>query len=352
VTSTTVQIKSVAGDTAIIEGWLVVHGGVDLEGETFTKDTDYWLEHLGDRLPVLYEHGLTSTIGKQVIGRVVSKRLSDAGLWIEAEINRSRQYAEQILELVKAGRLGWSSGAIAHLVEKAAGVVKIWPLGEASLTPVPCEPRTLGVQLAAKSISASLPTDLIAPDRAAFLDEMAGVVTQIEAKDRRAKAIALAELTDVARHNDAALAGQVVLRNIPPADVPSAQVLAADAALKHATALLGVKGARLRWWRPESGRDLVLKRGGRAMLNREPWTVELIDPAINGWVTGSAPTVINIRSHDDGDLDRLRRTVLHEVRHAQQFLAGYTQSPTCGKTSAAMEADAQEWAAMHAAARS
>lgn len=53
------------------------------------------------------------------------------------------------MELLKAGTLGYSSGALAHLVERVTGngatVIKSWPIGEFSLTPTPAEPRTLGV---------------------------------------------------------------------------------------------------------------------------------------------------------------------------------------------------------------
>lgn len=343
--STGVALKSLTDTTATIEGYAVIFGGVDLEGETFTKDTDFWPEHTPPAPPVLYDHGLTEAIGTSVIGQVVVKQITDVGLWIEAEINRSKAYAAQILELVKQGRLGWSTGAVSHLVEKAAGLIKAWPIAECSLTPTPCEPRTLGVRLAAKSITASLPSDVIAADPR--LAELEAIYRQIVADERRTKAAQLAELEDIARANDAALTGRLVVRHISPADVPPAQFQAADEALKRCTALLGVKGARLRWWRDETDRDRILKQGVRAKLNREPWQAEITDAGVNGWVKGADPTLINVRPRADGDLSRLKRTVAHEVRHAQQFLSGAARSPTCSETSDAMESDAQEWAALH-----
>jgi HK97 family phage major capsid protein len=42
--------------------------------------------------------------------------------------------------------LGWSSGSIAHLTQRANGIIKSWPIVEFSLTPTPAEPRTLGVE--------------------------------------------------------------------------------------------------------------------------------------------------------------------------------------------------------------
>jgi hypothetical protein len=50
-------------------------------------------------------------------------------------------YQQAVFGLVKAGKLGWSSGAVGHLVKKSSdGQITRWPIGEASITPCPCEP--------------------------------------------------------------------------------------------------------------------------------------------------------------------------------------------------------------------
>src|SRR5262249_42472734 len=63
----------------------------------------------------------------------------------------AKQYAEAIRELVAQGVLGFSTGAVAHLVGRTKGAVAgtmqivSWPIAELSLTPTPAEPRTIGV---------------------------------------------------------------------------------------------------------------------------------------------------------------------------------------------------------------
>jgi len=57
-------------------------------------------------------------------------------------------YQKMIQELAKSGKLGYSSGATGHMVERkkmADGRYEItrWPIGEASLTPTPAEPMNM-----------------------------------------------------------------------------------------------------------------------------------------------------------------------------------------------------------------
>ena len=125
-----------------IGGYGVVYGGVDLDGETFTAETDYQLE-LVPRKPVFYDHAQRDV--KHSLGDVTELKSDDDGIWIEAELDRSRQYVDHVMALVHANRLGWSSGSVSHLARRDGGVIKTWPLVEFSLTPTPAEPRTLGV---------------------------------------------------------------------------------------------------------------------------------------------------------------------------------------------------------------
>ena len=144
-----VAIKAIDDDTITIGGYGVVFGGVDLTGEQFASDTDFWLDKLPGNRPVLYDHGGDSTVKAAVLGATIKMEADAVGLWVEAQLKRSAQYAEYVLELLKAGALGYSSGALSHLVERVQGpgatVIKSWPIGEFSLTPTPAEPRTLGV---------------------------------------------------------------------------------------------------------------------------------------------------------------------------------------------------------------
>jgi phage head maturation protease len=133
----------------------------DLTGEYFTKDTDYDLAD-GDTRSVYYAHGLDEQLGVKKIGRFTAK--TDAiGIWVEAQLNLRDEYEQAIANLAAKGKLGWSSGAPAHLVARksietkdGATVREIthWPIAEASLTPSPAEPRNGAVSM--KSLPALL----------------------------------------------------------------------------------------------------------------------------------------------------------------------------------------------------
>lgn len=135
-------------DDGLFGGFLVVHGSKDLEGEIFTPDTDYWLPEGEGKTFALYGHGQDPELGKRRIGEGTLV-VKDAGVWMEAQLERRNEYEEKIQELARRGKLGLSSGTAAHLVEKEAVEGKSetritqWPLGlDASLTPEPAEPRT------------------------------------------------------------------------------------------------------------------------------------------------------------------------------------------------------------------
>lgn len=113
----------------------------DLTDDFFDAKTEI---HVPDLLPVLYQHGMDDKIGKRIIGSAKTGR-DDVGVWIEAQLNMRDEYEKAIYELVEAGKLGWSSGALSHLVEREpmgkAYHIKSWFVGEGSLTPTPAEPR-------------------------------------------------------------------------------------------------------------------------------------------------------------------------------------------------------------------
>ena len=130
-------------------GYLVVFSGEsdpDLEGDYFTKGTDFGALSDGHAvtLPAYYDHGLDATLKTERIGTAVLK-LDDVGVFADYTIQRRKEY---LARLIDEGHLGQSSGAVGHLVERADGPagkalwLKTWPLGEASLTPTPAEPRT------------------------------------------------------------------------------------------------------------------------------------------------------------------------------------------------------------------
>jgi HK97 family phage major capsid protein len=115
----------------------------DVEEDFFDKSTDLGITD-GSTLPVYYQHGMDERMGVKSIGRGTIK-LDDVGAWMEAQLNMRDEYEKAIYQLAEQGKLGWSSGAAGHLVEREqigkSYHIKTWVIAEASLTPTPAEPR-------------------------------------------------------------------------------------------------------------------------------------------------------------------------------------------------------------------
>ena len=159
--------------TGLIEGLAIPFGGPasgkDLDGEKFTKDTDLALDWYPNGRPLLYDHGTDAEVGVQVVGRQVSAKVVEAGMWAEAQLNRAHQYFEAIQGMVKDGKLYFSSGSVPHLVQASGdGTIKRWPWVEQSLTTTPANPyATVSVKrasAAAKSLGLAIPEGLGEPD--------------------------------------------------------------------------------------------------------------------------------------------------------------------------------------------
>jgi phage head maturation protease len=147
-TSTVDCIKS--DRLGYVKGYLVRFGDIqsaDLEGDFFTASTDYGFPvSKGQRVPlnVYYHHGMDSMVGKKSIGTGYIK-MDDTGLWYEAQLDLADEYGSMIAKLCKQGKMGFSSGAAGHLVERksmgGAAEITRWPIAEASITPTPAEYR-------------------------------------------------------------------------------------------------------------------------------------------------------------------------------------------------------------------
>ena len=147
-TSTVDGIKS--DRLGYVKGYLVRFGDTktaDLEGDYFTKATDYGFPMTEcNRVPlnVYYHHGMDAQVGKKSIGTGYIK-MDDTGLWYEAQLDLADEYGNMIAKLCKQGKMGFSSGAAAHLVERksmgGAAEITRWPIAEASITPTPAEYR-------------------------------------------------------------------------------------------------------------------------------------------------------------------------------------------------------------------
>ena len=133
-----------------VKGYLVRFGdskSADLEGDYFTQSTDYGFPmESGKRVPlnVYYHHGMDAQVGKKSIGTGFIK-MDETGLWYEAQLDLADEYGSMIAKLCKQGKMGFSSGAAAHLVERksmgGAAEITRWPIAEASITPTPAEYR-------------------------------------------------------------------------------------------------------------------------------------------------------------------------------------------------------------------
>jgi phage head maturation protease len=116
----------------------------DLTGEYFSAATDFWtLKEGKGEVVLLYGHGQDATIKHARLGSgKAALEVTEAGIWMSGQLNLADEYESAIYSMIEAGKMGTSSGAVAHLVTKDAdGHIKSWPLFEGSLTPTPAEPR-------------------------------------------------------------------------------------------------------------------------------------------------------------------------------------------------------------------
>ncbi len=120
----------------------------------FDASTDFKMTD-GMIVPVYFHHGLHQRIGVKQIGE--GRIFRDAnGVQIEAEIWLDDPDGMKSYNDACAGKLGWSSGTAAHLVQRTAvktdaGTshhIDHWPMGlDASLTPTPAEPRNKAMEI-------------------------------------------------------------------------------------------------------------------------------------------------------------------------------------------------------------
>jgi HK97 family phage major capsid protein len=184
-------VKSISAAEGRIGGYLVVWGDSkmrDLQGEYFTRETDFALEWYEAR-PVLYHHGLDGQMKAAVIGRIDSLSVDEIGIWAEAQLDMHKRYVQAVQRLVEKGILHWSSGSLGHLVEvESDGHIKRWPLVEGSLTPTPAEPRRTDVQSiksAYEALGMTPPTEHLRDST----DGIDAVPTENEKKGQKMQAI-------------------------------------------------------------------------------------------------------------------------------------------------------------------
>ena len=136
----------------MVKGYLVRFGNAsdtDLERDYFTKNTDFGMEFMdgsSHKLGLYYNHGMDPVVKTKKIGYGTIK-MTDNGLWYEAQLDLADEYAKMIYDLAQKGKLGFSSGAASHMVDREkvgkSFEIKRWNLAEASLTPQPAESRNM-----------------------------------------------------------------------------------------------------------------------------------------------------------------------------------------------------------------
>ena len=128
-----------------IGNYIVLFGGKDLDGETFTPDTD--LESSYTKTGTLYvdwEHGFLELDKDEILGTVDWKtaKWDDRGVYVERILDRRNQYVNWLEELIEADLVGNSSEATKDAFRED-GIIKRWPLKRDTLTVIPAEPRML-----------------------------------------------------------------------------------------------------------------------------------------------------------------------------------------------------------------
>ena len=137
-------------DTELRVGnYMVLFGGKDLVGETFTSKTDFESRYTKTgQLYVDWEHGYDWNDGApgrdDILGVVDWKtaKKDERGLWVEMALDRQAEYMEYLEQLIDEGVIGTSSEATGK-AEVHAGVITKWPLKRNALTVTPMEPRML-----------------------------------------------------------------------------------------------------------------------------------------------------------------------------------------------------------------
>ena len=131
----------------------------DLSGEWFASDTDYGARH-GDGAVMMFHHGIAEhpswkAFTEHTYAAVKTRRDDSIGIFVETVLNLADEYEKVIYDLVKAGKLRWSSGTAAHMMRKdtKSGKILRWHPIEFSMSPIVIEPR-LPVIVPLKSLTA------------------------------------------------------------------------------------------------------------------------------------------------------------------------------------------------------
>lgn len=178
----TLAVKKVGAD--LIRHPVFIWGNskqTDLEGEFFTRDSDFWDRAQGKTRPLTWDHAQDESFkADPLIGMTVEWEDDEVARWAISQLDKTHKYRKAIERLIDTKSLGSapiavpllgaSSDSAPQYVERQTvgkGVwLKRWPWFATALTTAPCEPRMIeagkGVAYL-KSLGISLPD---APDLA------------------------------------------------------------------------------------------------------------------------------------------------------------------------------------------
>lgn len=115
--------------------------GKDLDGEFFSPRTDIKADWF-DKRPVMFHHGQDEWLKDATLGTEDDLEMEADGWWATVWLDRASQYWARVNQLLQAGKMFGSSGALGHLVQKdhKSGEILVWPHIEQTLTPTPANP--------------------------------------------------------------------------------------------------------------------------------------------------------------------------------------------------------------------
>ena len=195
-------IRFIDRDAGLVEGLAIpydgpVEGAFDFYRTRFTPATELHLDWFPNGRPVLYDHGHDAETRGTIIGRQIEAERTDAGVWAKVQLDKANRYAAMIAEMVEAGLMGFSSGALGHLVDVSKrGDILEWPWVELSITPSPANPYALIAGGSRRSLAS-----LDDPDPPAPVLDIDGELRSINDRLRSIDA-RLAATVDVVRHDD------------------------------------------------------------------------------------------------------------------------------------------------------
>lgn len=172
-------VKFTEGSDDTIEGIGIPFGGPiagkDIQGESFTKSTDFCIDWFEKR-PLLYDHALNGTIKTHKVGDVFAAESQEDGIFVKAELNKRSRYYNVVKRLIEQSALGFSSGAVPYLVQTDANKnITRWPWFELSLTATPANPDAV--------VYAVKATDALDHFEAANIDMPAPIEAALKALD-------------------------------------------------------------------------------------------------------------------------------------------------------------------------